>query len=215
MKKNIIISILALMIAASAVGCGSKAEKKSSLVAGNSTNVETSNTENTDNSEEASTSQSTADSQTENYVKDADKDIDMDKLDGTVAKTDKSGTKGDGKMTTCNVKIDEVKMVEIDGSNIIFVQFNYKNTSDTDNNFSGEVLPIVYQDGMELSPAVFRDEIEGYSPDSSIQRVAPGESIKVQRAYATSDASTPIEIYVQDTYDQTGENYLSQVFLLK
>ena len=118
-------------------------------------------------------------------------------------------------MTTCNVKIDEVKLLEIEGSNIIFVQYEYKNTSDTDNNFSGEVFANVYQDGMELTPAVFRDDIEGYSPDSSIQKVAPGEKIKVQKAYATSDATTPIEVYVQDTYDQTGEKYLSQVFLLQ
>lgn len=207
MKKNIIISVLALMIAATAVGCGNKAEKQSALVGGNSTNVETSNTKVIEDLDDKET--------LDNFVKDADKDIDMDKIDGTVAKTDKSGTKGDGKMTTCNVKIDEVKLLEIEGSNIIFVQYEYKNTSDTDNNFSGEVFANVYQDGMELTPAVFRDDIEGYSPDSSIQKVAPGEKIKVQKAYATSDATTPIEVYVQDTYDQTGEKYLSQVFLLQ
>lgn len=210
MKKNIIISILALMLAISAVGCGQKDDGGSALTGSGTTSTAS---KNTDEAPE-STPKGSVQEQLDSFAENADKKINMDKIEGSEYKTDNSGKKGDGKMTTCKVSIDEVKLAEIEGSNVLFVQFDFKNTTDSELNFSGEVLADAYQDGLELSPAVFPNEIEGFSPTSTAQKVAGGDSIKVQKAYVVNDPNTAVEIYVRDTYDETGKTYLSQVFVL-
>lgn len=229
MKKNIIISILALMLAAAAAGCGqSDSGSGSALVDGNTSTQTESSTAAPDsgssNSGDSSAGETTPSSdsgeavQTETsaeFGENADKKVDMDKIEGTETKTDKSGTKGDGEMTTCKIKIDEVKIAPVDDVYMVVIQFDFKNTSSSELNFSGEVYAEAYQDGMELQPAVVINEIEGYSPDTMMQRVEPGDSIKVQKAFTTSDPNAPVEVYVRDAYDNTGKKYLAQVFRVK
>lgn len=215
MKKNFIISILALMLAVSAAGCGAKTDKGSALVDGE---AQTSSTMEPREDAPQTTSapveapQGNEQEQLNNYGKDADKSVDMDKIKGNSLKSDKSGSKGDGKFSTCNVSIDEVKAANIDGSDVIIVQYDFKNTSGSDINFDGEVYAEAYQDGMELSPAIFQGAVDGFSTATLAQKVAPGESIKVQKAFATADVNTVVELYVRDTYDQTGQAYLAQVW---
>lgn len=222
MKKNIIISVLALMLALTAAACGNK-DNKSALVGSGSKQTETDSTTAADNSGnnssnvlgESDAQKESADYQLDHFAENSDKKINMNKIEGKKAQTDSSGKRGDGKMTTCTVAIDEVKVAKVEDMDIVFVVFDFKNTTDSELNFSGEVLAEAYQDGMELSPAVFQNPIEGYSPDTTAQRVAGGESIKVQKAFFTSMPDAPIEIYVRDTYDSTGEKYISQVFRTK
>ena len=219
MKKNIIISVLALMLALTAAACGNK-DNKSALVGSGSKQTETDSTTAADNSGnnssnvlgESDAQKESADYQLDHFAENSDKKINMNKIEGKKAQTDSSGKRGDGKMTTCTVAIDEVKVAKVEDMDIVFVVFDFKNTTDSELNFSGEVLAEAYQDGMELSPAVFQNPIEGYSPDTTAQRVAGGDSIKVQKAFFTSMPDAPIEIYVRDTYDSTGEKYISQVF---
>ena len=219
MKKNIIISVLALMFALTAAACGNK-DNKSALVGSGSKQTETDSTTAADNSGnnssnvlgESDAQKESADYQLDHFAENSDKKINMNKIEGKKAQTDSSGKRGDGKMTTCTVAIDEVKVAKVEDMDIVFVVFDFKNTTDSELNFSGEVLAEAYQDGMELSPAVFQNPIEGYSPDTTAQRVAGGDSIKVQKAFFTSMPDAPIEIYVRDTYDSTGEKYISQVF---
>ncbi len=223
MKKNIIIAVLALMLAVTATGCGKTESGNSTLVGNgvestvnkNKDKAEEKKEEKTEQKDEQPTEAPSVQEQLDTFAENADKEIDMDKIEGTVFKTDNSGKRGDGKMTTCNVKIDEVKVAEVDGSNVVFVQFNFKNTTNAELNFAGEVFAEAYQDGMELPAAVFPEEIEGFSPNTTAQKVEGGKSIKVQKAYITSEPNAPIEIYVRDTYDETGKTYLSQVFLAK
>lgn len=222
MKKNIIISVLALMLALTAAACGNK-DNKSALVGSGSKQTETDSTTAADNSGnnssnvlgESDAQKESADYQLDHFAENSDKKINMNKIEGKKAQTDSSGKRGDGKMTTCTVAIDEVKVAKVEDMDIVFVVFDFKNTTDSELNFSGEVLAEAYQDGMELSPAVFQNPIEGYSPDTTAQRVAGGDSIKVQKAFFTSMPDAPIEIYVRDTYDSTGEKYISQVFRTK
>lgn len=227
MKKNIIIAILALMLAVSAAGCGQKKNSNSALVDGQTTTQATDSVSATPTAGAASSGSEQKDSSTsqseqnnssgssDNFAEDSDKKVNMNKIEGTKAKTDNSGKKGDGKMTTCQVAIDEVKILPFEGAYMIVVQYNFKNTSDSELNFAGEVYAEAYQDGMELSPAVFQGTLEGFSPETTMQKVEPGKSIKVQKGYVTSDPNTPIEVYVRDTYDQSGQAYLSQVFRLQ
>ena len=227
MKKNIMIAILALMLAVSAAGCGQKKNSNSALVDGQTTTNTTESASATPTAgavssgseqKDSSTSQSeqnNSSGSSDNFAEDSDKKVNMNKIEGTKAKTDNSGKKGDGKMTTCQVAIDEVKILPFEGAYMIVVQYNFKNTSDSALNFAGEVYAEAYQDGMELSPAVFQGTLEGFSPETTMQKVEPGKSIKVQKGYVTSDPNTPIEVYVRDTYDQSGQAYLSQVFRLQ
>ena len=232
MKKNIMIAILALMLAVSAAGCGQKKNSNSALVDGQTTTNTTesasatptagtasSGSEQKDSSasqsEQNNSSGAASSGSSDNFAEDSDKKVNMNKIEGTKAKTDSSGKKGDGKMTTCQVAIDEVKILPFEGAYMIVVQYNFKNTSDSELNFAGEVYAEAYQDGMELSPAVFQGTLEGFSPETTMQKVEPGKSIKVQKGYVTSDPNTPIEVYVRDTYDQNGQDYLSQVFRLQ
>lgn len=231
MKKNFIIVSLAVMLAVSAAGCNKADDGKSALVDGQSTVQTTDGTQSPESTQQTDgTSENSGESSggsqengaSENgtsgtesgaeFGENADKKVDMDKLEGTEAKSDRSGTKGDGEMTTCKIKIDEVKIVPQDENSLVVVQFDFKNTSSAELNFTGEVYAEAYQDGMELVPAVIRGEIEGYSPDTMMQKVDPGDSIKVQKAFITSDPDTPVEVYVRDTYDESGQKYLAQVF---
>lgn len=219
MKKNIVISVLALMLALTATACGNK-DNKSALVGNGSNQTESDSTAVSDNnnsntSNSADTQSESVDYQLDHFAENSDKKINMNKIEGKKAQTDSSGKSGDGRMTTCTVGIDEVKVAKVEDMDIVFVVFDFKNTTDSELNFSGEVLAEAYQDGMELSPAVFQNPIEGYSPDTTAQKVAGGDSIKVQKAFFTSEPDAPIEIYVRDTYDSTGEKYLSQVFRTK
>lgn len=229
MKKKVIISVFALMLAFGMIGCGNK-DNKTALVGDGTvkTQTEADNTkdksdqsekndksdksENSESAENNDASKGDVEYQLENFAENSDKKINMNKIDGKKAKTDSSGKKGDGKLTTCNVSIDEVKVAKVEDMDIVFVVFDFENTTESELNFSGEVFAEVYQDGMELSPAIFQSTIEGYSPDSTAQKVGAGESIKVQKAFFTSNPELPIEIYVRDSYDSTGEKYLSQVF---
>lgn len=222
MKKSIIISALAIMLALSAAGCGQKTQQGSALVDGNVTSTPESTSSSTgaaDNAASGNTAeqggQTDEQYQLEHFAENADEAIDMDKIEGTEAKTDSSGTKGDGKMTTCEVGVDEVKIAEIDGAKVAFIQYNFKNISDSEITFTGDVYSEAYQDGMSLNPAVFPNEIEGYSPESIMQKVAPGKSIKVQKAFTLTDAAIPIEVYVRDTYNESGAESLAQVFLIQ
>ena len=227
MKKNIMIAILALMLAVSAASCGQKKNSNSALVDGQTTTQATDSVSATPTAGAASSGSEQKDSSTsqseqnnssgssDNFAEDSDKKVNMNKIEGTKAKTDSSGKKGDGKMTTCQVAIDEVKILPFEGAYMVVVQYNFKNTSDSELNFAGEVYAEAYQDGMELSPAVFQGTLEGFSPETTMQKVEPGKSIKVQKGYVTSDPNTPIEVYVRDTYDQSGQAYLSQVFRLQ
>ena len=207
---------MALMLAVTASGCG-KTENGTSALTGNGveSTVNKDKTENKAEETQEPTEAPSVQEQLDTFAENADKEINMDQIEGTVFKTDNSGKRGDGKMTTCTVKIDEVKVAEIDGSNIVFVQYDFKNTTNTELNFAGEVFAEAYQDGMELPAAVFPNAIEGFSPNTTAQKVEGGKSIKVQKAYVTSEPNAPIEIYVCDTYDETGKTYLSQVFLAK
>lgn len=223
MKKNIIISVLALMLALTSAACGNK-DNKSALVGSGSKQTESDSKTASDNkgsdasksdSSSSDTQEESAEYQLDHFAENSDKKINMNKIEGKKAQTDSSGKSGDGKMTTCTVAIDEVKVAKVEDMDIVFVVFDFKNTTDSELNFSGEVFAEAYQDGMELSPAVFQNPIEGYSPDTTAQRVAGGESIKVQKAFFTSAPDAPIEIYVRDSYDNTGEKYLSQVFRTK
>lgn len=230
MKKNIIISMLVLMLAAAAAGCNKNNDSNSALVEGTTATQTTEGVASSEGSSstagtssEGSTSNGSGSSGTNNgesveqntaseFGDNADENVDMDKIEGTEAKTDKSGTRGDGKMTNCKVEIDEVKIAPVDDVYMVVIQFDFKNTSNSELNFGGEVYVDAYQDGMELTPTVVLESIEGYSPDTTMQKVAPGDSIKVQRAFTTSDPSTPVEIYVRDAADDSGQTYLAQVF---
>lgn len=221
MKKNIIISMLVLMLAASAAGCSRSDDGGSALVDGTPATQTADGTSSTGTPNDTNTSESDTDEGAGEAVEqntaaefgdNADELVDMDKIEGTEAKTDRSGTSGDGRMTNCQVEIDEVKIAPIDDVYMVVVQFDFENLSSSEINFNGEVYVDAYQDGMELTPTVLLDSIEGYSPDTTMQGISAGESIKVQRAFTTTDPNTPVEIYVRDTYDTSGQTYLAQVF---
>lgn len=223
MKKNIIISMLVLMLAASAAGCSSSDDGGSALVDGTSATQTTDGTSSSEApSEDAGSAEtsssgtasegSSGESSASNFADNADEAVDMDKIEGTEAKTDRSGTSGDGRMTNCEIEIDEVKIAPVDDVYMVVIQFDFKNLSNSALNFNSEVSVDAYQDGMELTPTVLLESIEGYSPNTTMQGVEPGDSIKVQKAFTTSDPNTPVEIYVRDTYDTSGQTYLAQVF---
>lgn len=216
MKKGIIVTALILTLFAVS-GCNKNSTQQSALVDGNVTNSpQTTQSANSTDAPSSDAQDTTSEQyQLDHFAENADEAVDMDKIEGTEAKTDSSGKKGDGKFTTCDVSIDSVKVSEVEGIRIAFVEYTFKNTSDSDITFTGDVISEAYQDGMSLNAAIFPSDIEGFSPDTISQQVAPGEKIKVQKAFTLLDNSVPIEVYVRDSFSSSADDYLAQVFRLQ
>lgn len=212
MKKYVFLAA-ALILSLAMTGCtGSKkadnaADATPKVTAASDTN--TAGTENnTDSAEEPAPT-----SKYDEYFTDADKDVDMEAIDGDKAKVaEDSNAKGD--VNGSEVKIGDAKIVEVDGEKVIVVSFDFKNNTAEDVTFNGLLRVDANQEDAYLNTSLTLDA-EGYVPETLVQIVGSGDKITVQRAFTLYDDTTPVTITVENAVNPYGDTRLTKTFNIK
>jgi hypothetical protein len=186
MKKSLIMITTALLLALSAAGCGNQKADTSipaATEAGESTDV------------------------SEAYER---TEADMAKIEGKEATSDTAKGSYEGSVGDYEVSIEDAKMVEYDGENIVIVSFEYKNNSDKEMSFTGAFDVTVSQNDSKL-PGEVIDDIEGLDLLAMSENVPIGGSITVQRAYRMRDDSAPVVVEVRE-FGSNGDPDLAKTF---
>lgn len=91
------------------------------------------------------------------------------------------------------------------GNPIVIISYTWTNTNDDFNSADFSVMPVAFQNGIELTYAYLYDL--PYDLSASSKNVMPGNSIEIKEAYYLSDIFTPVEFYVSPF---VGENYTTK-----
>lgn len=206
MKKKIFTLIMAAAIAASLAGCGKQEQKQSQVVDGA---AQTTPAAGDISSAEGSSEQKSAEQiqdEMDNFAKDADKNADMSKIDGTELEASAvEGFDTSGDLGGFEVKILGAKAADSDEGKVLVVEFEFKNNTSAEANFAGTVKTIAMQDESNLPPAAVYSA-EGFEPATIAQPVGGGESIRVQKAFKLISEDTPVSLQamLQDTIASGG-----------
>ena len=187
MKKKISILTAAMLIAASAAGCGQKAA----------------NNNETDKSTAQSKTEVSENYGTADYTPDQ---VDMAKIDGEELKSSDDRKDYSGELGSVEVTIEDAKVIEYDGVDVAIVSFKYKNKSSTPTPFTGKIKADAYQDNSQLQSLVITG-VEGVTMLAMSENVEEGDTITVQKAYRLNDKSTPLVVEVTefDTLNATSD----------
>lgn len=148
----------------------------------------------------------------ENFT-DADKDVDMDAIEGDKAKTaDDSNAKGS--VNGAEVKIGDAKVVDYGEGKAIIVSFEFKNNTSSDTTFNGLLSTDANQEDAYLTAALTL-QTEGYVPETIVQTVGHGDKITVQRAFNLYDDTTPVTITVDNVTNPNSDERITKTFNIK
>ena len=187
MKKSLMLIAAALIASLSLAGCNSFTGTSESTGEKTESSAKTQDT--TSEADEQST-----DEAVEKFAKNADKNIDMDKVDGTDATTAEdasaAGTVGD-----TEVEITDAKVIKHNDIDTIVVSFTFKNKTGDTTTFSGENAVTAYQNQTEMRPEVIVD-VEGIDCNTLMQQVDNNDTITVQKAFKLVDTENPVTVIV-------------------
>lgn len=215
MKKRIIalVSVLALLI--SAAGCGNKVENHKSQIV-DSDNKAAASSEptgsNTSTNNTAPANDSAVQAELDNFAKDADKNVDMGKIEGEEIKGESDDDKAD--IGGFDVVVKNAVVTEKDGNNIIVVEFSFKNNTSQPTNFAGVVDVKAFQGSSSL-PIAVTYSADGYDSLTQAQEVPYNETIKVQKAYILNNTDEAVQIDVKRADALGGSETISKTFNLK
>lgn len=139
------------------------------------------------------------------FAKDADKNIDMDKVLGT-ALTASENESAKGEVGDTKVEITDATMIDYNGENVVVVSFEFTNKTGEEATFSSVEDVTASQDGAKLPPAVVLD-VDGIDCNTIAQPVKDGDTITVQKAFYLRNADTEVNVTVTPSNPavQTGE----------
>lgn len=212
MKKRIIAFAAILALAVSMTGCGKKAEKKSNITDSNAvTDTASQNSAESGATAEAKTEEQIKE-ELDNFAKDADKNADLSKIEGTQLKGDAAAK---GSLNGCEVEIDKaVKTQSADGSSVIVVEYIFKNKTSETTKFDSVVKATAVQNGQPL-PVAVTYEAEGYDILTVAQDVKSGDKIKVQKAFKLISDTDAVEATVSSTDTASGAEPVVKTFSLQ
>ena len=205
MKKSILIAaILALAVTA---GC---AKTNVSDTAGSS-NV-TASDKATDDKADNNSENEQSDANPNDFAKNANENVDMDAIEGEYLQvSDEAVGSPSQKMGVYEVTIKEAKTFELDGGDYVVFTIDFKNNSSVEATFSSTIEALAFQDGLQIAPASLPTQIEGLDTTTTAQRVPGGDKITVQKLFALSDATAPVEIQLRAFHENT-DAIASQIF---
>lgn len=101
-----------------------------------------------------------------------------------------------------SVVIDNCRLAEdYEGNPVVIVKYIYTNVSDEDATaFYVAFDDTVYQDGVGLNEAYILDDGANYSADNQTKEIKKGASLEVEVAYELNDATTDIEVEVEELF---------------
>ena len=190
MKKYLFLTAAALVLSLSLAGCSGKADPEA-------TDGTAADTAVTVNPEDAAAPEVTMNALLDGVdgdFTDIDKTIDMDKVDGTDAKT-ADDEYASGTVNGADVKITDAKIINYNDSDVIVVSFDFKNRTDRELAFTG-ILSVEAEQGDSYIPPMPVSGVEGIACETLAQMVKGGERITVQQAFRLRDAETPVTITV-------------------
>lgn len=193
MKNKLLILIAALAVTVTAAGCGSKTAAPAGDTSNQQQNVDVS----------------------DNYAKGASDNVDMDKIDGSELSVSADGDQNDSAtLEESAISIENAVVTTADDSKVLIVSYKFTNKSDNDESFNSIMKSEAYQDGLSIAHAVIRDEIDGFEPNSTAERIAPGKTVTVQEAYLLVSDTTPVTVTVSEFHSESGEE-VSKTFDLQ
>lgn len=193
MKNRLLILIAALALTVTAAGCGNKKA---------------------DNNGSASQNQQSVDV-SDNYAEGASKNVDMKKIDGSkLSAADVEDEKDSATLEDSAISIEDAVLTTADGSNVIIVSYKFTNKSNNAESFNSIMKSEAYQDSFSIAHAAIREEIEGFDPNSTAERIDPGKTITVQEAYILLNDTAPVTATVTEFHSESGET-VSKTFNLQ
>lgn len=104
-----------------------------------------------------------------------------------------SGTLGKYTVTIENYVITKDAV----GKDAVIINFKMTNNSDKEAAFLNSILPKVSQNGVQLDNPIFLDN-KTYDGNPALESIKPGQTLKVQLAYALQDTKTPINVELRE-----------------
>lgn len=184
MKNRLLILIAALAITVTAAGCGNKNE---------------------DNGGSASQNQQAVDV-SDNYAEGASKNVDMGKINGSeLSAADAENEQNKATLEDSAISIEDAILTTADGNNVIIVSYKFTNKSNNAESFNSIMKSEAFQEGLSIAHATIREDIEGFDPNSTAERIDPGKTITVQEAYLLASDTAPVTATVQEFHSESGE----------
>lgn len=138
-----------------------------------------------------------------NYAAGVSDKIDMDKLEGDTLQT-ANDDNDSATLEETAVSIEDAKVIEDEGRKLFIVSYKFTNKSDNAESFTSLMKTDAFQDGMSISHALVKSEIEGFEPDSKAEIIDAGKTITVQEAYVLANETAPVEVVVQEFHSESG-----------
>jgi len=211
MKKRILIFAAVIAVAASMAGCGKKTENKgSSVVGGGQTATQTAAP--ADGSTAAPKTAEQVKEELDNFAKDADKNADTKKIEGSELKAE-----GDSKHDFSGFETEikkAVKTQDKDGNPVLVVEFSFKNRTSAVTKFASAMNVTAIQGEREL-PVALTYEAEGYESMTIAQDVDTNQTITVQKAYKLVSDSDAVAVTVRRADAAGGNDSITRTFNLQ
>lgn len=150
----------------------------------------------------------------DNFAKDADKNVNMDKLGGEKLKGESESGSDKGDLGGYEVAIKDAVTVASDNSNVIIIEFTFKNKTSEDTNFAG-VIDVKAEQNNAYLPTAVTFSAEGYDVLTQAQTVKYNDTIKVQKAFILDNTDNPVIINVKKNDNIGGSEVISKTFNLK
>lgn len=221
MKKKIIAFAAIMAIALSVSGCGKDKEKTSNIVDSDNVTATAAADGNTENTEQGIAGNAVGSEpkteeqikeELENFAKDADKNANLNKIDGKKLKGE-GGDKAD--LDGYQVSIENaVKTTAADGSSVIVVEYSFKNGTSSVTKFDSVLKSTATQNGQQL-PAAVTFEAEGYDILTVAQDVETNDKITVQKAFKLVSDTDAVEIEVHRTDSASAAGAVVKTFSLQ
>lgn len=145
-----------------------------------------------------------------NFAKDADKNIDMDKVDGT-ALTASDDDIEKGTVGATEIAITDATVINYNEEDVVIVSFEFTNKTGEETTFSAEEDANAYQGNFSLPPAVVVN-VEGIDCNTVAQPVKNGKTITVQKAFYLKSADAPLTVEVLPSNPNTEIGTVSRTF---
>ena len=214
MKKSIILTLAALIAAASLSACGSNAIKKD--VDPNAITQNNSSSHSGQSAADSSTEQSDAadNGQNGSDLINTGESNDIENVEGELLEEmSEAANVVSGNLNGNDVSILDAKKVNKDGTDYIVVEFEYTNRTGNLSSFQGALQSNAYQDGLEIRRGVAMN-IEGYDNGlSAVENIEDGQTIRVQQVWVLGDTTTPVEIQVYP-FGQVTDDLIKKTFEL-
>lgn len=182
MKKTLIL-FAAFVLAIGVTGCSKSSEDTTADTA----------TEQTEQAEQSKTAENEA---LDNIDADADKNIDMTKVEGTDAQVvDDSSAKGT--VGDTQVEVTDAKVIKYNEQDVIVVNYEFKNKTGEETTFNMVEDANASQSGDALAVATVIG-VDGIDCNTLGQRVANGEKITVQKAFRLKNLTDDVTVTVDD-----------------